>query len=159
MLIFNFPGGNQRLILTNSVLTVMGKYRQTNRRHSEAGGQLFARITPTLIIVAVATEPHRKDVRRRLSFIPDKKRLATEIQTYFSKGLHYIGDWHTHPEKIPKPSWIDYNSMQICFMQSRHELEHLLMVIVGIASFPAGIWAGLINNSQTIELSLSIIPS
>lgn len=154
MLILNLPGDKQRLILTNSVLSLMGKYRQTTRLRAEAGGQLFAKITAKLIVVAVATEPHRKDFRRRFSFIPYKERLNAEIQSYFSKSFHYIGDWHTHPQKKPKPSWIDLKSMRSCFSQSRHELEHFLMVIVGNATTPDGIWVGLINNSHTIALSI-----
>jgi integrative and conjugative element protein (TIGR02256 family) len=155
MLIFNLPGDKQHLILTNSVLSLMRNFRQTTRLRAEAGGQLFAKITPKLIVVAVATGPHRRDFRRRFSFIPCKKRLNAEIQTYFSKKLHYVGDWHTHPQKRPKPSWIDLSSMRSCFSQSRHELEHFLIVIVGNATTPNGIWVGLINNAHTISLALS----
>jgi len=153
MMIFDLPGGGQRLIFTDSALRSMESYRQTNRRRAEAGGQLFAKITSNLVVVALATGPHRKDIRRRFSFIPNKKRLAEEIQTYFQKGLHFVGDWHTHPQKKPKPSWLDIRSMRSCFTQSRHELEHFLIVIVGNATTPAGIWVGLINRSQTVTLS------
>lgn len=152
MILFNLPGGEQRLILTSSVLSFMDNYRQTTRRRAESGGQLFAKITPKLIVVAAATGPHRKDLRSRFAFVPNKKRLAAEIQAYFLKGLHYVGDWHTHPQKSPKPSWLDTHSMQKCFSKSKHSLEHFLIVIVGNAPPTSNLWVGLINHTHAVPL-------
>jgi integrative and conjugative element protein (TIGR02256 family) len=153
MMQFNLPGSEQRLIFTGAVLSFMDNYRQTTLRRPEAGGQLFAKITPKLIVVAAATGPHRKDIRSRFSFIPNKKRLTTEIQTHFLKGLHYVGDWHTHPQDIPKPSSLDIHSMRKSFSLSKHSLEHFLIVIIGKAPPPSKIWVGLINRSHTVPLS------
>ena len=79
MLIFELPGNEQRLIFTNAVLSFISKYRQIKIGQSEAGGQLFAKVTPKIIIVAAATGPHRRDYRRRFVFFPTKKRLTWRI--------------------------------------------------------------------------------
>ena len=152
MLIFKLPGSKQHLVFTNAVLSYISQYRQTHRKHPESGGQLFAIITSKKVIVAAATGPHKKDNRNRFLFVPNKKRLNAEIQTFFSKGFHYVGDWHTHPQKNPKPSQLDIRSMRNCFKKSRHELEHFLLVIVGTTTNPNEIWAGLINHAHIINI-------
>lgn len=152
MLIFKLPGGVQYLIFTDAVLSFISRYRQIHRGQSESGGQLFAKVTPKVIVVAAASGPHRIDRRSRFLFIPNKNRLEAEIRTYFSKGLHYVGDWHTHPQKFPKPSCLDIASMKKCFRLSRHELEYFLLVVIGEENGPEGIWVGLINHSEKIVL-------
>jgi integrative and conjugative element protein (TIGR02256 family) len=157
MLIFELPGNKQHLVFTNAVLSNISQYRQTHRKHPESGGQLFARITQKMVIVAAATGPHRKDNKHRFLFVPNKKRLNSEIQTFFAKGLHYVGDWHTHPQKHPEPSLLDLRSMKNCFKKSRHELEHFLLVIVGNTVIPDGIWVGLINDAHTINIDRAYV--
>ena len=126
--------------------------RQVKKKQYEAGGQLFAKITPQIVVVVAATGPHRSDLRRRFLFIPYKKRLRKEIHDYFLKGLHYIGDWHTHPQKTPKPSRLDLMSMRECFIKSNHQLDHFVLVIVGNLISLKMIWVGLINHTQAFEV-------
>ncbi|WP_282059489.1 Mov34/MPN/PAD-1 family protein [Roseobacter litoralis] len=54
-------------------------------------------------------------------------------------GLHYFGDWHTHPQSVPTPSGTDLSSMADLFSRSKHELIAFLMVIVGTEGFPDGL--------------------
>ncbi len=152
MMTYELPGQKQRLIFTHRVLKHLFHQRQVKKKQSEAGGQLFARITPKIVVVVAATGPHARDFRKRFSFIPYKWRLIKEIHDYFSRGLHYVGDWHTHPQKTPKPSWLDLQSMQECYAKSSHELDHFILVIVGNSARAEGIWVGLINCTQTMDL-------
>ena len=156
MLIIDLPGSEQRLIFTNAVLSFISKYRQIKKGQSESGGQLFAKITPKIIIVAAASGPHWRDYSRRLVFFPNKRRLADEIQVFFKKGLHYVGDWHTHPQISPKPSWLDIFSMKSCFLLSCHELNYFLLVIVGQSKGSEGLWMGLINSSKIIYMQARV---
>ena len=149
MLIFELPGRKQSLIFTGSVLSFLEQYRQIGSGQAESGGQLFAKVLPKIVIVTAATGPHRKDFRHRFSFFPNKKRLRAEIQEFFKKGLHYVGDWHTHPQTLPKPSYTDLRSVkEQRFTQSMHELEHFVLVVVGKSDSSEGIWVGLINHIQ-----------
>ena len=149
---YELPGQKQRLVFTHRVLKHLHQQRQIKRKQSEAGGQLFAKITPQVVKVVAATGPHMRDLRKRFSFIPNKRRLRKEINEYFLKGLHYVGDWHTHPQKIPKPSWLDLISMRECYIKSSHELDHFILVILGNSIGTKRIWVGLINQTQTITL-------
>ena len=153
MHIYELPGQEQRLVFTHPVLRHFYRYRQMSTWQSEAGGQLFAKITPRIVIVAAATGPHKRDFRRRFSFIPNKKRLKREIHDNFTKGLHYVGDWHTHPQKNPSPSHLDLRSMQDVFIRSQHELDHFVLVIVGKEPIQKAIWVSTINHIETMHLS------
>jgi len=153
MLIFKLSGHAQTLVFTNSVQRLFQKYKQTDKNQAEAGGQLFAKITPKLIIVTTATGPHPRDKKGRFHFFPGLKRLRREIHSYFIKGLHYVGDWHTHPQINPRPSLLDLASMRLAYATSRHELHYFVLVVVGNGYNAQDVWVGLVNSRETIGLN------
>lgn len=157
MLTYTLPGNHQELILTDQVIAFLGCFRQQSRNQTEAGGQLFAKITEESIVVETATGPHNKDLRRRFYFFPSQIRLRAEIKSYFKKGLHYVGDWHTHPQKLPLPSSLDIDSMKRCFRKSKHELEHFILIIVGQKSENENIWVGLVSEKSCINIGRYVI--
>ena len=69
--------------------------------------------------------------------------------------LGYLGDWHTHPEREPSPSSWDLESMEDCFKKSRHQLKAFVMVIVGRAAFPEGLWVSLHDKAKWERVTLS----
>lgn len=125
----------QLLIVQDSVLERLNSYRQTKAWHREAGGQLFARVSPLEIYVCEATGPRPTDKRSRYRYQPDRKAEQLEITERHSRGLQYVGDWHTHPERIPHPSGTDYRSISECFAKSGHSLNAFLLFIVGNGPF------------------------
>jgi integrative and conjugative element protein (TIGR02256 family) len=64
----------------------------------------------------------------------------------FEQGLHYVGDWHTHPEPIPHPSATDTAEILDIFRCSKHELAAMLLVIVGQSTFPKGLFVGAVHG-------------
>lgn len=153
MITYILPGNQQNLLIEGPVIETFNKFRQKNSTQKEAGGQLFADITERTVTVKMATGPHQKDYRRRFHFFPNQIRLRNEIKKYFKKGLHYVGDWHTHPQYSPFPSSLDIESMKRCFRKSKHELEHFILIIVGQKTDCESLWVGLINNSILIDLA------
>lgn len=120
----------------------------------EAGGQLFASFSAKRIEIRVATKPRRVDWRRRCGFQPSRVQDQRDIDFYFDMGLHFVGDWHTHPEKFPKKSWLDIKSMRECFRESTHQLNALVLVVVGTAEFPFGLDVSLHAENDSLDLSL-----
>ena len=43
----------------------------------------------------------------------------------------YIGEWHTHPVSEPRPSGVDYQSIERNFYSAKHSAPFLIMIIVG----------------------------
>lgn len=70
----------------------------------------------------------------------------------FAHGLHYVGDWHTHPEDNPWPSPTDLDSIVDCVRRSRHELAGFLLVIVGRLDPPAGLYVALHDGRSASAL-------
>jgi integrative and conjugative element protein (TIGR02256 family) len=136
------------------VLEHFHAHRQTKASASEVGGQLFAEFQPGRICICLATGPASVDKRSRFWFIPDQKRQNAEIQKHFKEQLHFVGDWHTHPEPTPTPSGTDLNSMRDCFKQSRHQLKSFVMIIVGQAELPDGLWVSLHTEKRIDRLKL-----
>ena len=130
----------QTLILSAAVVQYLRRRRQTKWWHKEAGGQLFASTEQRRIVVQEATGPRRGDRRTRNIYVPDRQAEHAEIFDRYHRGLHYIGDWHTHPETYPNPSDLDAASMSECVAKSTHELNGFVLIVVGCAEPPAGLY-------------------
>lgn len=143
---------NQQLVIYDEVLTYITKYRQLRFWHREAGGQLFARISDGLIEIVKATGPRKRDKRSRFWYVAHRPSEQFEIDECYRQGLHFIGDWHTHPEDSPTPSDVDMQSWQEMFSLSEHDLIGMVFIIVGKCLSEEGLWVGLYCNSQFSQL-------
>lgn len=77
-----------------------------------------------------------------------------DIANCYKEGLHFVGDWHTHPQAIPNPSSVDIRSMIECFNKSKHGLKAFLIIIVGAADPPQGFYVGLVTGNEVKALKL-----
>ncbi|MBT3028022.1 MAG: Mov34/MPN/PAD-1 family protein [Candidatus Thiodiazotropha sp. (ex Ctena orbiculata)] len=127
-------------------------HRQIGHKEQEAGGQLFARIDGAEIIIEKATGPRKSDRRSRYSFFPSRMAERREINKLFKTGLHYVGDWHTHPQPRPAPSRTDIQSFQEMFRRSRHQLKSFVMIIIGSDPGVDGLFVALCNDTSITPL-------
>jgi len=153
MLTFSVEGTTERLVLSDTVIEHFLANRQKRWYQKEAGGQLFATVSGGTISVIEATGPRRTDKRSRFSYVADREVERQEIREKYAKGLHYVGDWHTHPERIPKPSALDIHSIQECVNKSRHTLNAFVLIIVGHGELPNGLHVLINNGRDTKRLS------
>jgi integrative and conjugative element protein (TIGR02256 family) len=144
--------GGPAIILTDKTLSTMAKYRQLDPKAKEAGGQLFAKFDSADTIIVEATTPKLLDKRTRYGFKPNRMLQKLEIYDRYRKGLHFVGDWHTHPEKYPSPSDKDISDMAECFNLSIHNLRAFVMVIMGIEPTPDGLHAALVKGKTVVHL-------
>ena len=142
MLTYLLPNGVERLVINGEVIRPLLGHRQTKFWHKEAGGQLFATFKPGFTMIERVTGPRKTDRRSRTGYCPDPKAEQREINDMHGGGLHYVSDWHTHPERIPVPSQMDKESMVDCFSKSTHQAEGFLLIIVGNGEPPScvGVW-------------------
>lgn len=133
------------IVIADDCLAEIGLHRQHSSSSKENGGQLFARFFEDGVHVEVATVTRGSSRRTRFGFWPDRKAEQAEITQRFKSGLHYIGDWHTHPEATPSPSCADETKMLEIYRKSTHELPFMLMVIVGRANPPSGLYVGAVH--------------
>jgi integrative and conjugative element protein (TIGR02256 family) len=133
------------VVITDAALETLLSFRQMRPRDTEAGGQLFARFEGDEVVIVEATPPTRLDYRTRFSFRPNRPLQRRAIAERHRSGLHFVGDWHTHPEARPTPSREDLLGMQECFRLSTHDLSAFLMVIVGTQPPPQGWYVALVD--------------
>lgn len=139
MLEYPIGSSGEVLVFAEEVVRKFRRYRQKRWYQLEAGGQLFARLSPSRIVIEEATGPRRTDRRTRASYVPDRAAEQREINSRHADGLHYVGDWHTHREMLPGPSGLDIASISESVRKSTHTLNGFLLVIVGQAEPPAGL--------------------
>ena len=139
MLFYPIGTSGEAIHLEAHVLEHFTLHRQLRFWHREAGGQLFAQIDGQRIVVSEVTGPRPGDKRGRTFYEPDQQSEQAEIDAMFARGLHYIGDWHTHPERYAIPSGRDHITMSSRVRLSRHRLGGFVFVIVGQLFPPDGV--------------------
>lgn len=130
----------QRLQLGDDALRTFEQFRQQGRRLRETGGQLFGQVEAGCVMVAHATGPRPADLRSRFTFRPSRSAERAEITRMHELGLHYLGDWHTHPQPRPCPSGTDLDSIGETARLSRNTLGPLVLIVVGTDPAPAGLF-------------------
>ena len=111
------------------VIETLSRLRQTGAR-DESGGMLFTnKVDTNHVIVKAASRPTTNDIRTRNGFIHDKKSSQMLISKFYSEGLHYIGDWHSHAQINPIPSTKDFATINSVYQKSTHNLNYFLMLI------------------------------
>lgn len=153
MIVFPIAASGQRLVFTSAVLEHFEKHQQLRWWQREAGGQLFARLALPDIIVEEATGPRPSDWRTRYSYRPSRRAEQREIVSRHARGLHFIGDWHTHPELVPTSSGQDIESMHEVVRKSVHALNGFVLVIVGTDSLPNSLCVSAYNGRDVLALS------
>jgi hypothetical protein len=68
------------------------------------------------------------------------------------KGLHFVGDWHIHPEKYPSPINKDINYINNHFHLSCRKSWAFVIEIIGMEPEPQGLHVALFKGRLIIQL-------
>ncbi|MGI9102191.1 MAG: Mov34/MPN/PAD-1 family protein [Terriglobales bacterium] len=151
-LVFEIGHSQQRLALDPSVLNHFAEHQQRDADSLEAGGQLFARFSDQEVTVSRVTGPRPVDRRSRYLYHPNRREEQREIDEMHRKGLHFVGDWHTHPEAVPTPSPSDIRTINEAVAKSRHHLYGFLMIVVGNGDLPISLHVSLNTSVSHFRL-------
>lgn len=154
-MIYPISASGSHIILTESVLAHIAAHRQRRFWQSESGGQLFARLEGQDILVVEATGPRPGDQRGRSFYRPDKAAEQAEIDARFRHGLHFVGDWHTHPQTYPEPSNSDLASIADAVRRSTYTLNGFILLVVGTLDPPEGLHVSVHDGEAGYRLSPS----
>ena len=154
-LIYKLPNDLGFLEFSSEALEHFENNKQRSCFSKEAGGQLFASYEgKNTADVTQVTGPRHKDWRSRFGYEPDLVSEKIEIAEKYKIGLHFVGDWHTHPQDIPYPSAADEYSMKKLVTESIHDLEGFIMVIVGRKPFPNGLHVSFHTATHAYKLEV-----
>ncbi|NQT56991.1 MAG: Mov34/MPN/PAD-1 family protein [Desulfobacteraceae bacterium] len=152
---------NRKLLrISSEVLNAFYKHRQTSSRVYESGGILVGRVLDEYILIEKATTPGRDDKQGSFFFHRHKSRAQSLVNSAFaeSQGKQiYIGEWHTHREETPHPSFIDKWEIKRAFKKSRLNLKFIILIIVGNDNTPGNIWVGY-HDGQNMRNCYLITP-
>lgn len=151
------PESAQEIVLRPAVMEHMHRYRQTSWWKCEAGGQLFARLTDTMLEVVLATGPYRSDFRSRFGYRSAPASAQREIQKQRECGLYYCGDWHTHPQEFPAASGEDFETIARLQARSDLRLGVVLMVILGTTLDQRGVAVYVRTSDNTFQWPTSAL--
>ena len=93
-------------------------------------------------VVSHVVGPGPKAVHQRDGFIPDHDYHDRELARIYAESgrkVHYLGDWHTHPEGEPFLSPLDRHTLAFMAMSESIRVPRVFMLIWGDA---AGEWEG-----------------
>jgi integrative and conjugative element protein (TIGR02256 family) len=81
------------------------------------------------------TTPMPEDRRSRFGFVrQDKGHHQVAIREWLESGgsINFVGEWHTHPERHPTPSWVDRRSWRT--QMGKHKPNPTVFIIAGSAT-------------------------
>ena len=136
--------GGGHFQIGSTALALMRHYVQDVPAKPEAGGVLLGRhiLETGDIIVDLITEPMPSDRQGRFRFFRARRSHQAAInRAWRASGgtCTYLGEWHTHPEPHPTPSWIDRQNWQRKVLVDRFT-EPIFFVIMGTAE--THVWEG-----------------
>jgi len=121
------------VLIATDVLAIFDKYRQRTDSSTEAGGVLLGLRRGSHFEIVAATEPLSTDRRHRIHFqrfAEGHQATAMSLWTASKGTIGHVGEWHTHPEPAPTPSWIDRREWRIVASRPR-SMTAVVAVIVG----------------------------
>lgn len=143
-----------KIVLLDSVIDLLRKYKQVNSRSNESGGILLGQVKGNSIYIMRASIPTNWDKSSRNSFNRSKDIAQVIINYEFANSNRktiYLGEWHTHPEKLPTPSSVDKKMIFDQFRDNELNEPFLILVIQGIK----GIYISITNEEGSNGITLS----
>jgi integrative and conjugative element protein (TIGR02256 family) len=130
-------GGAQSLRISLPALRTISAYRQRLPCMREAGGQLFGTVSEDEVLIVEASKPARRDERGRYHFRSHPETARAAIASAHAKNLLFLGEWHTHAERTPRPSHSDWDAMAQITKRSKLNTSRLILLIQGIDNLAA----------------------
>ena len=135
---------------TNIIEEIKSETKRISGRY-EIGGLLLGYRKGSDIQITNITHPHEEDEKSKFYFKRKAKghqKQTTDLWKFSSNTIDWLGEWHTHPEKVPSPSRIDVRSWR--HLVRRHN-KPMAFIISGYDEM----WVGnVLMSSETQKLTL-----
>lgn len=136
------------LVLTESVCAGLALASGPGQE-TEVGGILLGRCFEEEIRVERISHPGPGDTASPTTFTRSAERAQAIIDDEWiaSSGESiYLGEWHSHAESNPRPSYTDKEMIRTMRRETKMEIDFLLLVIVGWEDS----WVGL-HDGRTLK--------
>lgn len=143
---------NKVVDILPEVFEEINKWLQIDDSLSESGGFIvgYQHKGTNNISLECVSHPYPLDTRNRVRFnIKDPKHKLFLLRASARKS-YYMGVWHTHPQRIPEPSQIDWNDWKETLDMDQTACEYVFFLIAG--SEGARIWVGDLKTKAIKEI-------
>jgi integrative and conjugative element protein (TIGR02256 family) len=130
-----FLAKGRLVTLADGVASEIARFAVSPESNREAGGILLGHHRGPHVEILKCTTPMAADRRTRFGFVRQDKGHQEFAMGEWQRSagtINFVGEWHTHPERHPTPSWIDRRSWRR--QMSRTEQDPLVFIIVGSAA-------------------------
>ena len=139
------------VVIMSDVVQRFKKYQQVLPTTPESAGVLIGERRGKHLVITDISIPGKGDSFSRYQV--DRKGEHHQIMVNESfiksnKTKHYLGEWHTHPEKRPTPSALDYKSWSKVHINNLN----VVLIIVGQHS----LWVATKKHS-TFDLLTEVV--
>jgi integrative and conjugative element protein (TIGR02256 family) len=145
------PNGRTVDIL-ETVFKQINKWIQIDEKDPESGGFIlgYKHKETGNVSLEYVTVPQPLDIRDRINFkIRDPKHKILLLRGKICKS-YYMGVWHTHPERTPIPSRIDWDDWNDTLLKDRTACEYVFFLIAGTEGIR--IWVGDLETKKIEEI-------
>jgi integrative and conjugative element protein (TIGR02256 family) len=136
--------------ISDEVLLTLDKYKQ-KKHQNESGGIILGLVhEDDNIYISKVSEPNASDKASRYGFERDKKaaQIIVDSEFYESDGkVIYLGEWHTHLEPNPSPSYVDIKMIKQQYKNNIINEDFLILLIQGTES----LYVSIYNGKQIID--------
>lgn len=142
---------DNHVVVMSEVVRLFHSYRQMHYASAEAGGTIIGERRGQHIVVTDISEPGQGDIRKRNRFERRGDHHQQKVDELFKQSdgyLVYLGEWHTHPEDFPQPSYTDIKSWQAGLIAT----DPMVLIIVGRKSN----WLGIKHGNDIKSLNEKI---
>jgi len=151
---------NRNVYINDSTLKLIESFKQTKKRDNESGGILLGQIKDNDIYILKASIPNEFDKASRNSFECNKDAAQVIMDYEFfnsDKKTIYLGEWHTHPEKFPNPSFVDKKMIKNQFFKNKLNEAFLILLIQGLDELYIAMYDGKTLKKDSYVLFNNLI--
>ena len=144
------PNGKTADVLS-SVLDEISNWTQDECDKPESGGYIVGyqhKITGNITLEAVS-HPYKLDNRDRIHFNIRDPRHDSFLKNSKKQKSYYLGTWHTHPQKYPVPSSIDWNDWNETLHSEITGSKYAFFIIAGTTNWR--MWIGDMMTGIIVE--------
>lgn len=135
------PNGKVADILS-SVIDEMRTWIQDTEEKPESGGYIvgYQHKESENISLENISHPYSYDERNRVRFCIRDVHHELFLRKAKRQKSYYMGVWHTHPQRVPIPSDIDWEDWKATIREDRTGCQYVFFIIVGTNEWRA--WVG-----------------
>lgn len=138
------------MVMSEEVVQTFSQFVQNDIKKTEAGGIILGVRRHDHFEIVKVTTPTEFDKRSRAHWSRSDKlhsKIAEEMWRESKGEITYLGEWHTHPEIKPSPSFVDIEEWKkLC--GKCHIRAGYIMVIVGISD----LWCGVAQKNTLLPM-------